>query len=259
MASMNVDKPDVDTYLATAASSSPSVLHPFFEKFRSQYDRRLVLQGVDALEPALNSRHLPSLWHQLSLTLDDFYRHPESPPFHYDVFNNFIRDFEPKLNQLKLVELGVRASQQLDSTYPTPHESSNFGTDSPSIDPGETISFLVSLLGRISRADAPEAYVLLLAQLAHAKLILGDDEGAHVDIDESSNIIDTLDGVEPTVHAAFYGVAADYYKVAAVYAYVIPPSDGPFFPFRQKRITLNITRTLCSTWPASILSPTSHR
>lgn len=42
MASMNVDKPDVHTYLATAASSSPSTLHPYFEKFRSQYDRRLV-------------------------------------------------------------------------------------------------------------------------------------------------------------------------------------------------------------------------
>lgn len=44
-------------------------------------------------------------------------------------------------------------------------------------------------------------------------MIMGDDEGARVDIEESSKIIDTLDGVETTVHAAYYGVAADYYKV----------------------------------------------
>ena len=79
--------------------------------------------------------------------------------------------------------------------------------------PSDTITFLVALLKRISRDNAPEAYVLLLAQLAHAKMILGDDEGARVDIDESSKIIDSVDGVETTVHAAYYGVAADYYKV----------------------------------------------
>jgi len=175
---MNVDRPDVHTYLATAASSVPSTLLPFFENFRNQYDRRL--------------------WHQLTLSLEEFYRHPDSPPYHFDVFNNFIHDFEPKLNQLRLVELGVRAGQQLES-------------------PSDTITFLVALLKRISRDNAPEAYVLLLAQLAHAKMILGDDEGARVDIDESSKVIDTLDGVETTVHAAYYGVAADYYKTKADY------------------------------------------
>ena len=42
MATMNVDKLDVPTYLATAASSSPASLQPYFEKFRTQYDRRYV-------------------------------------------------------------------------------------------------------------------------------------------------------------------------------------------------------------------------
>lgn len=111
---MNVDKLDVHTYLATAASSSPPSLLPFFEKFRAQHDRRWVprlciLQRSDAL------LHLCRLWHQLTLTLEEFYRHPDSPPYHFDVFNNFVHDFEARLNQLKLVELGVRAGQQLDS------------------------------------------------------------------------------------------------------------------------------------------------
>ncbi|KAF8305574.1 proteasome 26S subunit [Clavulina sp. PMI_390] len=178
MASMNVDKVDVHTYLATAASTVPASLQPYFEKFRTQYDRRL--------------------WHQLTLTLENFYKDPESPPYHFELFNGFISDFAPKLNQLKLAELGVRASQQLD-------------------DPSEVITFLVSFIAKISKEEAPEAYLLLLAQLAHAKMILGDDAGAQVDIEESSKIIDTLDGVEPTVHAAYYGVAADYYKTKADY------------------------------------------
>ena len=40
MATMNVDKLDVHTYLATAASSAPPSLLSFFERFRTQYDRR---------------------------------------------------------------------------------------------------------------------------------------------------------------------------------------------------------------------------
>jgi hypothetical protein len=42
MAAMQVDKLDVDSYLATAASSAPSDLHPFFEKFRKQHERKCV-------------------------------------------------------------------------------------------------------------------------------------------------------------------------------------------------------------------------
>ena len=96
--------------------------------------------------------------------------------------------------------------------------------------PSNTIVFLVALLERVSRTNAPEAYVLLLAQLAHAKMIMGDDEGARVDIEESSKIIDTLDGVETTVHAAYYGVAADYYKVPLLKSLkLICPTDAVIF------------------------------
>lgn len=38
-------------------------------------------------------------------------------------------------------------------------------------------------------------------------------EGTKTDIDESGKLIDQLDGVESSVHAAYYGVSADYYKV----------------------------------------------
>jgi 26S proteasome regulatory subunit N9 len=55
--------------------------------------------------------------------------------------------------------------------------------------------------------------VLLLATIAHAKLLYGDVEGTKTDMDEAWKILDSLEGVENAVNAAYYGVAADYYKV----------------------------------------------
>jgi hypothetical protein len=33
------------------------------------------------------------------------------------VFERFVRDFEGKINQLKLVEMGVKVSKDIDSTF----------------------------------------------------------------------------------------------------------------------------------------------
>jgi len=179
MAAMQVDsKLDVESYLATAASSSPSELHPFFEKFRRQHERKL--------------------WHQLTLTLFEFLDHPQSGPFQVDLFTKFVRDFEDKLNQLKLVSMGVRVSKQLD-------------------DPNAILTFLTSLLERISKEKSREAWILLVSSIAHTKLIFGDLAGTKVDMDECQKLLDDLDGVEPSVHAAYYEVAADYYKAKADY------------------------------------------
>ncbi|KAG9005667.1 26S proteasome regulatory subunit [Tulasnella sp. JGI-2019a] len=173
---MNID---VDLYLSTVSSKSPAELHPFFAKFTKLHTRRL--------------------WHQLTLAIFEFLDHPLSPPYQVDLFNKFIHDFESKLNQLKLVEIGVKISRQLS-------------------DPNEILAFLSSLLSRIDKAAHPAAYVLALSSLAHAKLVFGDMVGTKTDVDACSTILDDLDGVEPNVNAAFYGVAADYYKAKAEYA-----------------------------------------
>ena len=80
-------------------------------------------------------------------------------------------------------------------------------------DPAHHIAFLTDLLTRINKEAAPDAHVLLLATLAHAKLLFGDVEGTRGDIDAAWAVLDELTGVESTVNAAYYGVAADYYKV----------------------------------------------
>ena len=55
------------------------------------------------------------LWHQLTLKLFDFFRHELSKPYRVDVFEKFVQDFESKLNQLRLVEMGVIVSKEIDS------------------------------------------------------------------------------------------------------------------------------------------------
>ncbi|QRW01967.1 26S proteasome regulatory subunit rpn9 [Ceratobasidium sp. AG-Ba] len=178
MSAMQVDsKLDVDSYLATTASSVPSDLHPFFEKFKRFHQRKL--------------------WHQLTLVLFEFLEHPQGP-YQVDLFTKFVRDFEDKMNQLQLVSMGVQVSKQLD-------------------DPNAILTFLTSLLERIDKEKSREAWIMLVSSIAHTKLIFGDLAGTKVDMDECQKLLDDLDGVEPSVHAAYYEVAADYYKAKADY------------------------------------------
>jgi len=142
------------------------------------------------------------LWHQLTLRLLEFLSVPSSSPFQLPLFNNFVKDFESKLNQLRLVEIAVKVCKQID-------------------DPNESLHFLSSLLSRLPQDKAPEATILLLSSLAHAKLIYGDLEGTKTDIDACEKQLGEMDSVEKSVHAAFYGVAADYHKVYFILSLLI--------------------------------------
>jgi 26S proteasome regulatory subunit N9 len=82
-------------------------------------------------------------------------------------------------------------------------------------DPQTHLSFLTALLSRVNAEKSQEAHVLLLATIAHAKLLYGDLEGTKTDMDLAWKTLDQLSGVDNGVNAAYYGVAADYYKVSA--------------------------------------------
>ncbi|EAU87386.1 proteasome 26S subunit [Coprinopsis cinerea okayama7 len=182
MASTQASKLNLDEFIGTALSATPSELHPFFESFRSLYSRKL--------------------WHQLTLKLFQFFDEPLARPFRVDVFERFVRDFETKINQLRLVEMAVKVAKDIDN--PTTH-----------------LAFLTSLAERIDTEKSKQAHVLLLASIAHTKLVYGDLEGTKNDMDSAWKILDTLEGVESSVNAAYYGVAADYYKAKAEY--------GPYY------------------------------
>jgi 26S proteasome regulatory subunit N9 len=52
------------------------------------------------------------LWHELTNSLVDFFRSPESASQRLPIYNTFILSFADKINQLKLVWLGLQASTQ---------------------------------------------------------------------------------------------------------------------------------------------------
>ena len=83
-----------------------------------------------------------------------------------------------------------------------------------SSDPADHIGFLSDVLSRIDKDKSQEAYVLLLATIARAKLIFGDIEGTKADMDSAWKVLDELSGVDRGVNAAYYSIAADYYKVS---------------------------------------------
>ena len=54
----------------------------------------------------------------------------------------------------------------------------------------------------------------MLATIGHAKLVYADLVGTKTDLDKAWEVLDPLEGVEPSVNAAYYVLAADYYKVS---------------------------------------------
>lgn len=187
----------LDEFIGTALSVTPQTLHSYFEEFKKFHSRKL--------------------WHQLTLSLMRFFDDPLSLPYRVDVFERFVSDFENRINQLRLVEMGVKVSKDIDN-------------------PKTHLTFLTSLLSRLESYSAPsttspasasipvsklqqqEAHVLLLATIAHAKLLYGDPEGTKTDMDAAWKVLDVLEGVDNGVNAAYYGVAGDYYKARAEYA-----------------------------------------
>jgi 26S proteasome regulatory subunit N9 len=55
------------------------------------------------------------LWHQLTQKVDEFFDHTLAKPYRVDVFTRFVRDFEERLNPLRLAEMGIKISQDIDS------------------------------------------------------------------------------------------------------------------------------------------------
>lgn len=52
------------------------------------------------------------LWHELTETLTTIFDHPDSGRFRLAIYNQFILQFADKINQLKLVELALKAATQ---------------------------------------------------------------------------------------------------------------------------------------------------
>ncbi|RKO92566.1 hypothetical protein BDK51DRAFT_11630, partial [Blyttiomyces helicus] len=174
---MDVDRDVVGFLQKHAASAGPLAEH--FATFENLYDKKL--------------------WHQLTVAIESFVALPASAPFLIPLYENFIADWEKKMNQLSLVRYVTRASKEIK-------------------DPAAALLFLTSQADKLKdESSAKEAYVLATMEAAHYKLVALDLDGCKAAIDECEKLLEEIPGTETVINASFYRVSADYYKAKMAY------------------------------------------
>ncbi|KAI1646905.1 uncharacterized protein F4817DRAFT_119169 [Daldinia loculata] len=174
---MNVDT--IADFLADQRDETPDELQYLIIQFENFWERKL--------------------WHQLTDALIEFFANPKSEPQRLKFYKVFISKFADKINQLKLVDLGLKAATQCK-------------------DDQERLAFLSDLAKKVDHEDSQDAFVYALAAVARVELNLRDLEASRRDLDKAERILDSFDSVETKVHAAFYQVNADYYQAKADFA-----------------------------------------
>ena len=87
---MNVDT--ISDFLGEQRDNAPEDLQALVFSFEDLWERKL--------------------WHQLTEVLVQFYALPESGPQRIPIYKHFVLSFSDKINQLKLVTMGLAAASQ---------------------------------------------------------------------------------------------------------------------------------------------------
>ncbi|OEL16228.1 26S proteasome non-ATPase regulatory subunit 13-like protein B [Dichanthelium oligosanthes] len=153
---------------------------------------------------ALADLYQRKLWHQLTLKLDQFLQlqAAQAGDTIIQLYNNFITDFETKINLLKLAHFVVIASRQ----YP---------------DKDAAITFLEGVITKLretreSRINEPILYVKM--QIAAINLEKGNQKECKNLLEEGKTTLDSMTDVDPTVHASFYWISSQYHKTRQEFA-----------------------------------------
>ncbi|TMW63678.1 hypothetical protein Poli38472_002619 [Pythium oligandrum] len=146
----------------------------------------------------LKDLHTRKLYHELTGELEAFVKDPacrKSPPNLPKLYTEFIKSFQDKLNQIRLVIIGTEISSQYN-------------------DPSEAQAFLENLAKQLNERTAHEAVLLCKMQITKWKLRRGAEFFLDVKatLDEQKPVVEALVGAEPVVHSAYYRVACEYYS-----------------------------------------------
>ncbi|EAQ92175.1 hypothetical protein F5144DRAFT_624779 [Chaetomium tenue] len=171
---MNVDT--ISDFLAEQRDSAPDELQHLVLEFETLWERKL--------------------WHQLTNQLIEFFNNPGSAPQRLQFYKVFVLKFADKINQLKLVDLALKAATQCRDNQ-------------------ERLSFMEAVVKKVDNEESQDALVFATIAVARVRLDLEDLDGARKDLDRAERVLDSFDSVETIVHAAFYGANADYYQAKA--------------------------------------------
>lgn len=138
------------------------------------------------------------LWHQLTLRLGAFVKNPvfSKGDGLIRMYENFIADFEHRINPLALAEIVVFIVKQI-------------------TDPKQAIEFLEKIKEKVKSND--EAKILCMTTIGTIKLRGRDTEGTKQVVEECRSLLDAQDGVT-TVHSRFYELSSNYHKLMGNHA-----------------------------------------
>ena len=83
-------------FLSTQGNEAPDDVQHYFLTFEDYWERKL--------------------WHELTDILIAYYNEPQSAPQRITLYDGFIKGFADKINQLKLVTLGLSTASQYTGT-----------------------------------------------------------------------------------------------------------------------------------------------
>ncbi|PVU92388.1 hypothetical protein BB561_003847 [Smittium simulii] len=171
---------DVDTnvheYLKNLEEQVPSELAKLCSDFAVLYDRKF--------------------WHQLTEKSALFLQDPNSEPHRLSFYLNFICDWQSNMNKIKLVTFAIIAAKQFK-------------------DVKDAENLLLSVAEKVDSLETQDAYAMAKLEQAHFKLLQNDIDSTQTSLKEADKIISALPKVDASVHASYYRVSADYYKVKA--------------------------------------------
>lgn len=112
------------------------------------------------------------------------------------LYNNFISDFETKINLLKLAHFAVAVSRQYSEK-------------------DSAISYLEGVIEKLQatremRVEEPILYVKM--QIAQFNLEKGDQKECKKLLEEGKTTLDSMTDVDPSVHASYYWICSQYHK-----------------------------------------------
>jgi 26S proteasome regulatory subunit N9 len=105
---MAMDTDAIPNLLGDLRDQAPEEQQEYFIQFEDYWERKL--------------------WHELTDKLIEYFDEAESAKQRIPLFETFIKSFANKINQLKLVTLGLKAATQHRGTH-IPRKSCIYGTD----------------------------------------------------------------------------------------------------------------------------------
>jgi len=164
--------PDINKFLTDIKASSSPDVSTKWAKVEELYNKKL--------------------WHQLTKLLQDLVKEPSLQDKLITVYQEFIVDFEARLDPLSLVQIAQTVMERF-------------------TDPEEAVAFIEKIQEKTKMNN--EAFVLCRVLVGKVKLHKYNQlkETKNI-IEEAEKVLDEVDGVSP-VHSQFYLLCSDLYRI----------------------------------------------